>query len=182
MEQFRVTILKKKPLDSRLKERMYKYFWGYLMGVAMRYLADKEVASEVVNDSFIKLFKHVERFECPDHPSEFDAAFRAWMARITARTALNVLRKRQALFVYSDDLTYYEQPSPTENQLEVEDFIRMLDHLPPLHRSVFNLYEIEGYTHEEISQLLEIPTGTSRGYLTRAKERLRKLYNRLYLK
>ncbi|WP_257669730.1 RNA polymerase sigma factor [Parapedobacter tibetensis] len=182
MEQFRVAILKKKPLDSRLKERMYKHFWGYLMGVAMRYVGDKEAACEVVNDSFMKLFKHAERFECPELPSEFEAAFRVWMARITAHTALNTLRKRRILFVYSEDLTYYEQPGPAEDRLEVEDFIRMLDRLPSLHRAVFSLYEIEGYTHEEISQLLGIPAGTSRGYLSKAKERLRTLYSRLHLK
>lgn len=72
---------------------MYKHYWGYLMGVALRYVADRDVASMVVNDSFVKVFSNLGTFECKDPPN-FNKLLKGWMAKITARTALNEIRKR----------------------------------------------------------------------------------------
>lgn len=62
------------------------------------------------------------------------------------------------------------------DRLAVEDILKLLNQIPDVQRSIFNLFEIEGYTHEEIGKMLDIPESTSRTYLTRAKQRLRKLY------
>lgn len=62
------------------------------------------------------------------------------------------------------------------DRLGVEDIMKLLKQLPDVQRSIFNLFEIEGYSHEEIGEMLNIPESTSRTYLTRAKQRLRKLY------
>jgi RNA polymerase sigma-70 factor (ECF subfamily) len=63
-----------------------------------------------------------------------------------------------------------------DSRLEVNEIMRLLDQLPEIQKTIFNLYEIEGYSHDEIAQMLNIPDSTSRTYLTRAKQKLRKLY------
>ncbi len=164
--------------DKRLKERIYKYYWGYLMGVAVRYLSDRDLAREVVNDSFMKAFNTLDRFTYLEG-DDFNRMFKAWLAKITVRTALNELRKRK-MALYSDNLSEdYDQGYVDTNfdRLNVEAILGMLDQLTPVHKAVFNLYEIEGYSHDEIGELLHISSSSSRVYLGRAKDKLRKLYH-----
>jgi len=74
----------------------------------------------------------------------------------------------------SSDTIHYSVDNGS--RLEYEDMLSLIQQLPDIQRSIFNLYEIEGYSHEEIGKELGIPESTSRTYLTRAKQKLRKLY------
>ena len=87
-------------IGDKMRERIYKHYWGYLMGVALRYVSDRETASMVVNDSFMKIFTNLNSFECEDLQN-FNKIFKGWMAKITARTALNELRKTKKLSLLS---------------------------------------------------------------------------------
>src|SRR5690554_5601997 len=166
-----------KDADERLKERIYKHYWGYLMGVSLRYMANRDVAREVVNDSFMKAFNHMESFVCDDE-SNFNKVFKAWLAKITVRTALNEIRKRKSTFYYEELSDEHEKSYSQvyDDNLNVADIMGLLNKLLPMHKTVFNLYEIEGFNHEEIAEMLGIPSSSSRVYLTRAKEKLRNLY------
>lgn len=163
--------------DDRIQERIYKYYWGYLMGVATRYFKDRNIAREVVNDSFLKAFRSMYDFKWEGDQADFQKSFKGWFAKITARTALDKIRAETKLVKYVDE---YEEVSVShvevEQKLFAKDILNLLHQLPDLHRTVFNLYEIEGFSHEEISSLLIIPISSSRTYLTRAKQRLRDLY------
>lgn len=163
--------------DKRIEERIYIYYWGYLMGVATRYIKDRDAAQEVVNDSFVKAFKSMYSFNRVDDLDEFKKTFKAWLAKITVRTALDKIRihKSPLSFVESYENLYVDHTEINDN-LHVDDIMKLLFQLPDLHRMVFNMYEIEGFNHEEISKALVIPIGSSRTYLTRAKQRLRELY------
>jgi len=166
-----------KEADERLQERIYKHYWGYLMGISLRYIATCDVAREVVNDSFMKAFNHMETFVCNDE-SNFNKVFKAWLAKITVRTALNEIRKNKSM-PYYEELSDQHEKSYNQNyddSLIVADIMGLLNKLLPMHKTVFNLYEIEGFNHEEIAEMLEIPSSSSRVYLTRAKEKLRNLY------
>lgn len=166
--------------DVRIQERIYMYFWGYLMGIATRYFKDRNAAKEVVNDSFIKAFKTMYAFRHGQETDEFQKTFSAWLAKITVRTCLDRLRAGKTLVDYVEDYDHYEGAhsnyAEVEGRLFAEDILNLLHALPDLHRTVFNLYEIEGYSHEEISGQLQIPVSSSRTYLTRAKHKLRELY------
>ncbi|EDM36292.1 putative RNA polymerase ECF-type sigma factor [Pedobacter sp. BAL39] len=165
--------------DNKSKEVVYKSFYGYLMGVVFRYVSDRNDAEELVNDSFIKIFKNLSQFAHPRDEDALTKAFKGWIAKISSRTAIDFIRSRRAL-VYMDDFTEAEQPITEWNaltKLNVQDILRLLNGLPELHRLVFNLYEIEGYAHDEIAKLLSIPESSSRVYLTRAKQKLRVLYS-----
>ncbi len=166
-----------KEADERLQERIYKHYWGYLMGVSLRYIANRDIAKEVVNDSFMKAFTHMGVFSCDDE-TNFNKVFKAWLAKITVRTALNEIRKRKSTLYYEELSDAHEKSysQSYEDSLNVADIMGLLDKLLPIHKTVFNLYEIEGFNHEEIAEMLEIPSSSSRVYLTRAKEKLRSLY------
>lgn len=163
--------------DDRVQERIYIQYWGYLMGVATRYFKDRNIAREVVNDSFIKAFKTMYDFRHNNDIIEFQKSFKSWLAKITVRTALDKLRANKTLLNYVED---YEEVKvdhvEVEQKLLVEDIMKLFYGLPDLHRTVFNLYEIEGYSHDEIAGMLSIPVSSSRTYLTRAKFKLRELY------
>ncbi|RNL56574.1 RNA polymerase sigma factor [Pedobacter jejuensis] len=164
--------------DNSCKEMMYKSFYGYLMGIILRYVNNSYDGEELVNDSFIKIFKSIDGFQAPNNASDLQKIFKGWIAKIASRTAIDKLRtlKNQA---YVDDLSEAEHPVThvsVASDLHVQDILKLLNHLPETHRLVFNLYEIEGFADDEISKMMNIPESSSRVYLTRAKNKLRTLY------
>ncbi|WEK19372.1 MAG: RNA polymerase sigma factor [Candidatus Pedobacter colombiensis] len=164
--------------DNKSKEMVYKSFYGYLMGVTLRYVEDRNDAEELVNDSFIKIFKSIGQFSTPKDSDQLQKAFKGWIARISSRTAIDFLRSKKT-FLYVDDITEEQQPLTELNavsQLNVQDIMKLLNKLPETHKLIFNMYEIEGFSHEEISKMLNIPDSSCRVYLTRAKNKLRVLY------
>ncbi|WP_231491432.1 RNA polymerase sigma factor [Pedobacter sp. Leaf170] len=164
--------------DNAAKEMMYKSFYGYLMGIILRYVKNSYDGEELVNDCFIKIFKNINSYQPPANKAELQKTFKGWLARIASRTAIDKLRtlKNQS---YLDDITEEEHPSnhaSVTSDLNVQDILKLLNELPDTHRLVFNLYEIEGFAHDEISKMMSIPESSSRVYLTRAKNKLRVLY------
>ena len=160
------------------KERVYKRFYGYLIGIIRRYINDRNDAEELANDCFIKIFKNITHFSFPVEPEQLDNAFRGWIARISSRTAIDFLRTKKA-FLYIEDIGPDSEPNTDINvvsRLNVLDTLKLLNALPEMHRIVFNMYEIDGFSHNEISEMLNISISSSRVYLTRAKSGLRDLY------
>lgn len=165
--------------DDKAKEMMYKSFYGHLMSITVRYIGTEYgVAEELVNDSFIKIFKNLHTFIIPDDKEILLKLFKGWISKITSRTAIDFLRidKNQN---YTDELN--EDISHTDhitvlNKMNVHHILSLLDELPQLQRIVFNMYEIEGFKHEEIAVMLHISKNHSRVILARAKDKLRLLY------
>ncbi len=150
------------------------------MGVAIRYIKDRYEGQELVNDVFMKAFKNLEQFA---FRSEVEAenyrAFQGWLARITVTLAIDRLRvKKRSLYIedLGEDVSIVQAEASTD--LHVEDILKLLNQLPEIQRLVFNMFEIEGFSHNEIAQSLMIPSSTSRAYLTRAKNKLRELYTK----
>ncbi len=162
-------------LTAQLEERLYRQYWGKLMGVTMRYIPDREMAREVVNDSFVKAFDKLSTFK--GEGDDRLAIFFAWLVRITVNTAIDRIRvQRTVPSMSSIDMLENHPAVAMDDGLQVADILRLVHGLPDLHRIVFNLHELEGYSHEEISKLMGIPASSSRVYLTKAKQGLRALY------
>ena len=166
-------------LTAEMEERLYSRYWGKLMGVARRYIPAREMAREVVNDSFVKAFRKLPTLK--GEGDDKQAVLEAWLVRITVNTAIDRLRSQRTLpdTVAIDGLENHPAVE-MDNTLGVEDILQLLQGLPDLHRVVFNLYELEGYAHDEIAQLLGIPASSSRVYLTKAKQGLRALYGNYF--
>jgi RNA polymerase sigma factor (sigma-70 family) len=160
--------------DKKALERLYKNFYGYALGIAIRYSSSKEEASEVVNDSFMKAFDKL-------HLYQMDSSFKAWLRRIVINTAIDSYRKNNKFSQMMDIETAQAESLSPEilDRLTVDDILHIIKKLPDLLRMVFNLYEIEGYSHQEIAEKLNIPASSSRTYLARAKQKLREKINQL---
>lgn len=142
------------------------------MGVGLRYLTDRNDALEVVNDAFIKVFNSIKHFET-------EKLFKPWLRKIIVNTAIDRRRKDMKL-LYQTDLDQAEHVSGLPaalDKLNAADILKLLNALPEAQRMVFNMYEIDGYSHEEIGHTLGIPASSSRVNLTRAKEKLRRAWH-----
>jgi len=150
------------------QERLYKFFFSYAMGIGMRYLSNRDDALEVTNDAFIKVFNSIKTFKNQEN-------FKPWLRKIVANTAIDRRRKDLKHRYHSDleDAYSISYEAQTVENLNARDILKLLDNLPDLQRLVFNMYEIDGYNHEEIGSLLQIPPSSSRVNLSRAKEKLR---------
>ncbi|GAB3643341.1 RNA polymerase sigma factor [Spirosoma arcticum] len=155
------------------QEMLYKHFFGFAMGIVLRYTTARDEAMSIVNDSFMKVFATIDRYV-------FETSFRGWLRRIVVNTALDYYRRSARYETSTVRLDESEsQLAPSDagiiSQLTAEAILSLLAQLPTHYRIVFNLYELEGYTHEEIAGQLGLSVSSSRVYLTRAKEQLGRL-------
>lgn len=154
----------------KYQELLYKQFYGYAMGISLRYCLTRDDALEVVNDAFIKTFKAIKSYNS-------DKPFKAWLRTIVVNTAIDRRRKEmkfQMHVEFANAGPLFTAANAIEN-LNAQDIFTLLKELPALQLTIFNLYEIDGYSHDEIALLLKIPVSSSRVYLSRAKEKLRSL-------
>jgi len=162
--------LKHKRKDQEL---LYQRYYGYAMSICLRYCYSRDEALEVLNDSFLKIFENISGFN-------LELEFKPWLRRIIVNTAIDYFRKNSKIKrseILEPD--FGQAPDAIDN-LNVEDIIRLLNELPEIYRITFNLYEIEGYKHEEIAEILNIAVSSSRSNLTRAKRLIREAYGKLF--
>lgn len=167
-------------LNNNLKaeQQLYKTFYGYISGVAFRYLREKEMIRELVNDSFIKIFNKLADFQFNGDEADVLKVFKGWIGRITANLAIDRLRVHKRL-IYTEDVpaeSIIEMSVQPVDRLAYNDILALLDQLPPLQQVIFNMNAIEGFSHEEIAKELNMLPNTSRVYLKRAKAKLVTLY------
>ena len=158
-----------KALFDLLAPRMYP--------VCIRYVGDREVAQDILQDGFVTLFSRLDSFKG-------EGSFDGWARRIFINTALMYLRKKDALKM-SDELENARHlSSDIADQMDnigYKELMKLVTSLPPGFRTVFNLFAIEGYSHREISQMLNITESTSRSQYVRARQILQKRINELSL-
>lgn len=166
--------------NLRDEERLYKLFYGYVSGVTYRYVKERSTLTELVNRSFERIFAKLQSFSITSASSdELSRRFKGWMGQIAANIAIDYLRSKKTV-LYIDDLENYNQLASVEqtDHLSYHEIIALLDKLKPIYSLIFNLHSIEGFSHEEIAVMLNIPASTSRVYLTRARTDLATLYTR----
>ena len=164
--------LKKK---ATAQEKLYKHFYGYAMSIALRYTGTHDESREILNESFFKVFTRLDKYD-------FSKSFKGWLRRIVINTAIDYYRTNKK-YINSTEITAAEEKEydfDIIERLTAEEIMSLLQELPSHYQMVFNLYEIEGYSHREIGEMLEIPEGTSRSNLTRAKQKLREMVKQLY--
>jgi len=164
--------------SERSKAFLYKKYYGYVMAIVFRYMKHEMEAEELTNECFVKVFAKINSFSIHEDEHILEKTFKAWIGRIAVNTSIDALRVRKQMYMIDDlngsDTLHFSVEA--DNRLEYNDIIGLIRELPDIQRSIFNMYEIEGFSHEEIGKELGIPESTSRTYLTRAKQKLRKLY------
>lgn len=159
------------------QRKLYSSFYGYAMAICDRYAQKQEDALEILNDGFLKIFKEIHNYK----PAYADviSSFKGWMRKIMIYTAIDHFRKNQKhRMVTQLDNVVYHIPTVHEDAIEklsYEEIIRAIQELTPGYRIVFNLFIIEGLSHEEISRQLGISSGTSKSNLSKARRQLQKI-------
>lgn len=151
--------------DRKAQKELYDALAPKMFSVCIRYMGDKSLAEDILQEGFVILFTRLDSFSGI-------GSFEGWVRKIFVNTALMSLRKKDALKV-SDDIDAAldlksEIASPVQD-LGYKDLLKMISGLPPGYRIVFNMYVIEGYDHKEISESLGISEATSRSQLHRAR-------------
>lgn len=159
----------------KYQEKLYKHFYSYAMSICLRYSYSEEEAGEVLNDSFMKVFTKIDKYD-------ENLSFKSWFRRIIINTSIDYYRKNSKHRQNTDieDAIHESDNYSAIEQMSAEDILQLLDQLSTQYRIVFNLYEIEGYSHEEIGKMLNISASTSRTNLTRAKKKLKMLYHKFF--
>lgn len=157
------------------QEILYKDFYSYAMSICRLYTYSENDAVSILNDSFLKVYSSIEKKKY-----NRTIPFKNWLRRIIINTAIDSYRKnsKHLYQLEIDEAVNIKTNDNIIDELTVKDIINMLDQLPEAHRIVFNLYEIQGYDHREISEKLNISKSTSRVFLTRAKKKLRILVHK----
>lgn len=154
------------------QKQLYQNYAEKMLVVALRYTKSIEAAEDVLQDAFIKVFTKLDTFHG-------DSKLETWITRIVINTALNAIRKT----VWVDDIDEIdtELTDPSEVVLSGfhwQDLVSFIHTLPTGCQTVFNLYAIEGYTHKEIADLLNVSESTSKTQYLRAKQLLRNIIER----
>lgn len=160
--------IEKKPLAQKT---LYERFSRKMMGVCLRYSDDRDDAEDILQVGFIKIFENIQSFKG-------SGSLEGWIRRIIVNTALNHYRQnRQSRENIDLDSVDYmlDGGNHTAESLNAKELMAMIQKLPPGFRTVFNLFAIEGYSHKEIADQLEISEGTSKSQYARARAFLQRL-------
>ncbi|MBX3165036.1 MAG: RNA polymerase sigma factor [Bacteroidetes bacterium] len=158
--------------DRKAEYELYKLSYSYLMAICMRYSRDKDSASEALNMGYLKILNNLTHYK-PEIP------FKVWIRRIMINTLIDEYRKnkreRERLQYVDDyfDTVSYSDVNEALSIMGCKQIFAEINKLPEATKNVFNLFVIDGYSHKEISEMLNISEGTSKWHLNAARQRLK---------
>src|SRR5690606_1060431 len=157
--------------DPIAQKALYTAYARKMMSICMRYAPDREQAQDILQDGFVKVFQKMDHFRG-------DGPLGGWIARTMVNTALDQIRRNKP-FEHSLDLSEAEHLHATDSQaisaISTTELMGLIQALPPVYRTVFNLFAIDGYPHKEIGEMLGISENTSKSQFMKARAYLRKL-------
>jgi RNA polymerase sigma-70 factor (ECF subfamily) len=160
--------------DRDSQRLLYQHYYSYALSICVRYSRSIPEAKEVVNDGFMKVFAKIDQYNQ-------DAPFKGWIRKIMINASIDQYRKELKHQQHDNLASVFSsviQPQAITD-LSFEELIGLVQKLSPAYRAVFNLYVIDGYTHEEIGKILNISSGTSKSNLLKARENLKRMLDGL---
>jgi RNA polymerase sigma-70 factor (ECF subfamily) len=158
--------------DRTAQEALYRYFHADMLRVCHSYLPDKELAKEAFNTGFLKVFQSIQNFDTDK------GELGGWIRKIMIYSAIDLCRKELKFSSQTSDEQmeddYFIAPTVLD-KLYFEDILQHIRALPLATQTVFNLSVLDGFTHKEISEQLNVSEGTSRWHLAEGKRKLREL-------
>lgn len=149
--------------NRQAQQKIYTKFSPKMLSVCRQYIKDLHQAEDVMITAFMKVFTSLKNFE---HKGSFEG----WIRRTMVNECISFIRVQKQVQFIEDENYYEERFNNIESQFSVEDLQFLIDNLPEGYKLVFNLYAIEGYKHQEISQMLGISEGTSKSQLSHARK------------
>lgn len=162
--------------DRTAQRTLYELYSGKMMAVCLRYCKDRETAKDLLHDGFVKIYTHLDSFKGA-------GSFEGWIRRIMVNTALEFLRKQNDEGYHLDveeAWSLSDDSIGALDRMQVEELIQLIQQLPDTYRTTFNLFVVEGYSHKEIAETMNITESSSRVYLTRARQLLQNMLLKAY--
>ncbi|RKR85027.1 RNA polymerase sigma-70 factor (ECF subfamily) [Mucilaginibacter gracilis] len=164
----------------KMQEMLYKQLASKMLAVCMRYATDRMEAEDMLQNGFVKVFKKLDDFRD-------EGSFEGWVRRIMVHSSIEYYRKHHKMMQVVDIETPGAEQSVdpvAASNLGVQDLLAIIQQLPPGYKMVFNMYAIEGYSHKEIGEIMNITEGASKSQLSRArtilKEQIAKMEGKRY--
>ncbi|MEP7266619.1 MAG: sigma-70 family RNA polymerase sigma factor [Saprospiraceae bacterium] len=152
--------------DRKCQEKLYRKYFDTLYKMGFRYTTDQELIMEITHDAFMKVFKNIPKYQ-------FTGSFEGWMKKIMYHSVVDHFRSKKSLkFLELDEVRTLNDDNLAASW-DADELFGYINALPDTHKSVFNMYAIEGYAHQEIGQKLGISEGTSKWYLHQARTLLK---------
>src|SRR5690606_18373335 len=160
--------------NRQAQERLYRALASKMLGVCLRDVRSTFEAEDMLQTGFIKVFRHIDRYRGV-------GSFEGWIRRIMVNTAIEMYRANQrgGLTVEMNAVTEDGQQTFSMDELECEDLLKLIQTLPDGYRMVFNMYALEGFSHREIAETLNISEGASKSQLSRARTWLKEKIKQL---
>lgn len=156
-------IQKCKKNDTKAQGELYKLFSGKLFALCLKYSRNHVEVEDNLQDAFVTIFNKMSQYE-------YKGSFEGWLKRITVNTALQRYRSKGVFNIVNEnnieDLTVEIED---ENDIDIDFLLHCIQELPDRYRLVFNLYALDGYSHKEIAEMMDITTGTTKSNLARAR-------------
>lgn len=165
-----IAIIERCKKNDRVAQRaIYELFSKKLFVVCLRYSSDYSEAEDMLQEGFIKIFNKIDKYN-------HSGSFGGWLSRLISNNCIDIIRKKPNLYALTDaqENTLENYTIDALDSLIGEDLINVIQSLPTGYRTIFNLYVVEGYGHNEIAEKLNISPGTSKSQLNRARKLLQK--------
>ncbi|MEO1261662.1 MAG: RNA polymerase sigma factor [Bacteroidota bacterium] len=160
-----------KKLNRKAQRKMVDHLSPFLFAICRRYAKNHEDAKDLLQESLILIFNNIEKCS-----AKTEIPFKSWCRRIAINTILGKKRKKTFSTRQVEENDFVKPITPAiDSQLHVEDILALLNQLPENQRLVFNLSIIDGYSHKEIAELLNVKESSSRTFLTRARRSMQLL-------
>jgi RNA polymerase sigma-70 factor (ECF subfamily) len=158
--------------DPKQQKAFYEHYFGYCLKVVFRYVYRYETAVDIVNDGFVKIFRNFGKF-VPADKENLQMMLMGWMRTIMIHAAIDHLRKNSFLpeigSISEAAWEIEDKTGPADKTVLYKELILYIKKLSPAYRAVFNLYVIDGFSHQEIAEKLGISVGTSKSNLSKAR-------------
>ena len=157
--------------DAVMQEALYNKFSPKMLGVCYRYAKNREDAEDMLQEGFIKVYSQLHQFRS-------EGSLEGWIRRVVVHTCINLLKKNKKFsesvdLIYASNVVIREELIPAI--IQAKQIVECIRLLPLGYRTVLNLFALEGYSHREIGEMLEIGESTSRSQYTRARAMLQEV-------
>lgn len=156
--------------DRAAQQGLYRAFYAYGMSICIRYAKSEDEAIPILNDSFLKVFRNIKKFD-PHKP------FKPWFRKILVNTAINHIKKKEKfkMQVSMEEAKNIPTAEDILSRISYKELMAMVQSLSTAYRTVFNMYVIDGFKHQEIANKLGVSIGTSKSNLAKARMKLREM-------
>lgn len=148
--------------DATAQSQIYKLYASKLFSLCLKYSNSYVDAEDTLQDAFITIFNKIEQYR-------HQGSFEGWMKRITINTALQKYRKEGVFDLVNENQIEDVTVEIDDDNIAIDFLLKIIQELPDRYRLVFNLYALDGYSHNEIAEMLNINVGTSKSNLARAR-------------